>query len=161
MKKNRGTAVVEAALMMPWIVFLFVGVLDFGFYAYAAICTQNAARAVAISQANPIPSATPCIVALGEMQGLPNMLGVSTCAAYPTAPTPTQPLSVCVATITNAGAFPANCSSATTCADCALNASSSSMQATVQYQTMQMIPIPGILMDKMTLTRTAEMRIIQ
>jgi len=46
--KNRGSAVVEAALMMPWLAFLFMGVFDFGFYAYASICTQNAARAVAV-----------------------------------------------------------------------------------------------------------------
>ena len=35
--------------MAPWIFFLFMGTLDFGFYAYAIIATQNAAR-VAVMQ---------------------------------------------------------------------------------------------------------------
>jgi hypothetical protein len=164
MRKRRqsGSAIVEASLMVPWIFFLFVGVLDFGFYAYAAICTQNAARAVAVSQATGnVFGASICQVALGELQQLPNMAGVSSCGTYPTAPTQSSPVSVCVATITTAGAVPSNCSAATTCADCTLNTSSSSIQATVQYQTVPLIPIPGILMGQMTLTRTAEVRVIQ
>ena len=44
-KRQKGSAIVETALMMPWLAFIFVGVLDFGFYSYACICTQNAARA--------------------------------------------------------------------------------------------------------------------
>lgn len=150
----------EAALMMPWLAFLFVGVLDFGFYSYAAICTQNAARAVALSQVTG-GAADICTVARGEMQGIGNMNGVTTCLTYPAAPTNAVPLSVCVATITTAGATPANCSAATSCADCALNATATSIQATVQYQTVPLIPIPGVLMGRMTLTRTAEMRLIQ
>jgi hypothetical protein len=40
--------------MLPWFVYLFVGVLDFGFCAYAAIATQNAARIAATwGAANP------------------------------------------------------------------------------------------------------------
>ena len=50
--RRRGSAVVEAALLMPWICFLFVGILDSGFYTYGAMATQNAARAVAIQSAN-------------------------------------------------------------------------------------------------------------
>ncbi len=44
-----GSAIIEMALLMPWLVFLFVGILDFGFYTYAAICTQSAARAAAVA----------------------------------------------------------------------------------------------------------------
>lgn len=148
---------VEAALMMPWIAFLFVGVLDFGFYAYAAICTQNAARAVAMSQATG-GLADVCTVARGEMQDLSNMNGVTTCATYPAT---AAPLSVCVATITSTGAVPSNCSAATSCADCALDATATSIQATVEYQTPPLVPIPGVLMGQMTLTRTAEVRLLQ
>ncbi len=43
-RRQRGGSLVEVALLAPWIFFLFVGIFDFGFYAYAAICTQNAAR---------------------------------------------------------------------------------------------------------------------
>src|SRR5437868_11738001 len=46
---ERGHAVVEAALFMPWLAFLFIGAVDFGFYGYALINTQNAAR-VAVMQ---------------------------------------------------------------------------------------------------------------
>ncbi len=157
---NRGSAVVEAALMMPWLAFLFVGVLDFGFYSYAAICTQNAARAVAMSQVIGVASDI-CTVARGEMQFVAGMGGVTSCQTYPTAPTNAVPLSVCVATITNSGANPSNCSAATSCADCGLDNAATSVQATVQFQTVPLIPIPGILMGQMTLTRTAEVRLVQ
>ena len=43
-RSESGNSVVEVALMAPWIFFLFVGVFDFGFYAYAGICMENAAR---------------------------------------------------------------------------------------------------------------------
>ncbi|HEY4086318.1 MAG TPA: TadE/TadG family type IV pilus assembly protein [Bryobacteraceae bacterium] len=44
---ERGTAAVEVALLLPWIVVSFMAVLDFGFSAYALIATQNAARVAA------------------------------------------------------------------------------------------------------------------
>jgi Flp pilus assembly protein TadG len=34
---TRGHAMVEVALMLPWILLLFVGIVEFGFYTYAAI----------------------------------------------------------------------------------------------------------------------------
>ena len=46
--RNGGNAVIEVALMAPWIFFLFVGVLDFGFYAYSFISVENAARAAVL-----------------------------------------------------------------------------------------------------------------
>ena len=73
--RNRGSAIIEAALMLPWLAFLFVGVLDFGFYAYAGICTQNAARAAAMMQAG--GTLNTCLAALGELNGLPNVGGVT------------------------------------------------------------------------------------
>jgi Flp pilus assembly protein TadG len=47
-RRRSGNSIIELTFMMPWLLFLFVGVFDFGFYAYALIATQNAARAVAI-----------------------------------------------------------------------------------------------------------------
>src|SRR5260370_810485 len=79
-----GQAIVEASLMMPWLAFLFVGILDFGFYSYAAISIENAARAGAIRTTNDqysFSTATACTAALGELRGLPNMVGVNSCAA--------------------------------------------------------------------------------
>src|SRR5260370_41507229 len=44
---QRGNAIIEASLLAPWMLFLFVGVLDLGFYTHAAIATENAARVAA------------------------------------------------------------------------------------------------------------------
>ena len=41
----RGEAVLELAFLVPWIFFLFAGAFDTGFYSYALIATQEAARA--------------------------------------------------------------------------------------------------------------------
>ena len=45
--RERGNAVIEVSLLAPWIFFLLVGILDLGFYSYAAIATENAARVAA------------------------------------------------------------------------------------------------------------------
>jgi len=100
-RKRQGSAIVEVTLMMPWLAFLFVGILDFGFYSYAAICTQNAARAAAIATASSSSAQTfsnACRAALGALTGLPNMGGISTCEtskATITLPTRHPPLLQC------------------------------------------------------------------
>jgi Flp pilus assembly protein TadG len=165
---RRGSAIVEAALMMPWLAFLFVGTLDFGFYAYAAICVQNAARAVAVAAATGAPI-TSCAAAIGELSGIPNMIPLASCVSptYPSSVTTAGSMSVCTATLQSSSSTTPNsdtsCSSATQCADCGLSkcTNCSSVQATVAAQTVPLVPIPGILMGKMTITRTAEMRVIQ
>jgi len=165
-KRQRGQAIVEAALMMPWLAFLFVGVLDFGFYAYSAICVQNAARAVAIAAASGTGAASACQAALGELTGLPNMIGatLSNCTSDPAAVGGSKLYAACVITLNNTatsgGATAANCRAADgqKCADCTLNTFASSIQATVSYQTVPMIPIPTILTGQLTLTRYAEVR---
>jgi hypothetical protein len=144
-ERSGGNAVVEVALMLPWILFLFVGIFDFGFYSYAAIATQNAARAVAMASATGNSNDTPCAVALGELHGL---LGLpATCAALPLIVLPPETLS----------ATPD--ASGRTCADCALNATASSILATVTYRLPNFAPIPGIMNGQLTLTRTAEVRV--
>jgi Flp pilus assembly protein TadG len=145
-RNQRGNAVIEVALMAPWIFFLFVGVYDIGFYCYAAICTQNAARAVALSYAQS-STVQPCTVALGELSMLPNVNGGS-CSALP--------VQVTVTTLNGSG-----------CADSALPSgllfagSPICVQSAVTYQTIPLFPIPGVMMGRLTLTRTAEMRIMQ
>jgi len=145
--KRSGQAVVETALMMPWIAFLFVGVLDFGFYSYAAISVQNAARAAALRSANSqysFSSTTSCIAALGELRGLPNMAGVTSCDALP---------AIVVITPLNSGTSPQ-------CADCVVTPGAASVQAAVTYQTIPMVPIPGLVVGQVTLTRKAEARVL-
>lgn len=153
--RNRrgGNAVIETAFLAPWIFFLFVGVFDFGFYAYAAICTQNAARAavLAAAQSNMVGSALPqpCTMALNELNMLPNVgVNSGTCTGTPVNLTMTtlNGSSCPDQGLGNAVAF----ASAPFC-----------IQSALTYQTIPLIPIPGILMGQMTLTRTAEMRILQ
>lgn len=140
---RRGHAIIEVSLMAPWIFFLFIGVLDFGFYAYASIATESAAR-VAVEQtstdANSAADAmAACTYARGELKSLPNMNGVTTCATSASSVSQTQPVAVTAAQVVGADGTQAS-------------------QVTVTYQTIPMIPIPGV-MGQMTLTRTAQMRL--
>ena len=134
----------ETALLAPWIFLLFVGVFDFGFYAYAAISTQHAARVAVLytssSEANATDSATACRYALKALQDMPNMVGVSACASSAAGISPTGPLAV---TATAIASGPDNAPAA---------------QVSVTYQTVPLFPIPG-LMGQMTITRTAQMRV--
>ena len=145
-RNQRGNAVVEVALMAPWIFFLFVGVFDMGFYCYAAICTQNAARAVALASAQS-STVTPCTVALGELTMLPNVKGVD-CSALP--------VQVAVTALNGSACADNGVGSAVASA-----ATPFCVQSAVTYQTIPLLPIPGVLMGRMTLTRTAEMRLLE
>src|ERR1700732_5246529 len=74
--RERGHAVIEISLMAPWIFFLFMGTLYFGFYAYAIIAVQSAAR-VAVMQTSQnsttaANSTLACQYALTELNMLPN-----------------------------------------------------------------------------------------
>src|SRR5438477_3486704 len=85
--RERGHAVIEVSLMAPWIFFLFMGTLDFGFYSYAIIATQNAAR-VAVMQTSVNPttstdSTLACNYVLPELNVLPNTRSLTTCGALP------------------------------------------------------------------------------
>src|SRR5260370_36734320 len=42
--RTKGHAVIEAALLLPCLVSLFVGAFDMGFYCYALIGVENATR---------------------------------------------------------------------------------------------------------------------
>ena len=165
--RRRGSAVVEAALLMPWICFLFVGILDSGFYTYGAMATQNAARAVAIQSANSgglLTSTAMCQAVKNEMGFLGNVVLMSGCAATQagvnnTMPTPT-PIWVCAGTLTSTSASSCGLPAAI-CADCLLDTTAQSVQAVVTYQSVPLVPIPGILPEQLQLTRIAEARVIQ
>jgi Flp pilus assembly protein TadG len=153
--RRRGTAIIEASLMMPWLAFLFVGILDFGFYSYSAISIQNAARAAAMRSAASqysLSTSNSCVAALGELRGLPNMVGVTTCAATAGAVSDAIPAAVEIVPLDNTTTPP--------CADCGVKATATSVQARVTYRTLPMIPIPGFLTGRLTMTRTAESRVL-
>lgn len=135
--RERGHAVIELSLMAPWLFFLMVGTLDFGFYAYAIIATQNAARVAVVQTARDsltVASTTlACQYALTELSTLPNANSLATCDALPVIVAATSVVDADGAT---------------------------SSQVSVTYQTINMIPIPG-LSGTLTLTRTAQMRLRQ
>lgn len=134
--RERGQAVVEVTLLAPWIFFLFIGALDLGFYSYALICAQNAAR-VAVAYTSSAPSmasnsTAACDAALGEMRSMANVRNLTSCDSLP--------LLVTAAAVTGADGAPAS-------------------RVSVTYRTDQLIPIPGLLMGSLRVTRTAEMRV--
>jgi hypothetical protein len=137
-KQNRvrGHAVFEAALLLPCLVFLFIGVFDMGFYLYAMIGVENAARVAveytAASSYTASDSSTACTLVLTELSSVTNLSGVSNCNALP--------LKVNAAAVNAVDGTQAS-------------------QVSVQYQSNMMIPIPGLLMGRLTLTRTAQMRL--
>jgi hypothetical protein len=154
--------------MMPWICFLFVGILDSGFYTYAAMATQNAARAVAIQSANSsglISAAAMCTAAKNELLLLPNVGLVGTCAGTQAAVSNAAPMWVCAGILNDTASAPC-VPPAVKCADCAGSGGTSannprSIQAVVTYQSIPLVPIPGILVTQLQLTRIAEARIIE
>lgn len=148
--RQRGHAIIEVSLMAPWIFFLFVGTLDFGFYAYAAIATENAARTAVTQTSHDVNTAvdttTACNYALSELRSLPNMIGITTCSigalCATTAPTVSQTAPVGVTVCQTVGPDGA-----------------AAAQVAVTYQTVRMVSIPGLLSNQFTLTRTAQMRV--
>jgi Flp pilus assembly protein TadG len=132
----RGHSVIEAALIAPWFFLLFAGVLDYGFYAYALISTENAARVAAFHAASSEEfagdHAAACGLALKELRSLPNVGEAVNACGEP-------PVVVTAQNVTGPDGAPA-------------------ARVSVSYQTVQLFPIPG-LPGKLTLTRTSEARL--
>jgi hypothetical protein len=126
----------ELALFSPWIIFLFVGTLDWGFYAYSLITLETATRSAASYNANhasPNDAFGACKIVTYEMQSLININGGSTCGG-------TSAVSVSASQVTG----PDNENAA---------------QVAVTYTTPQMIPIPGLLARQFTITRVVTMKL--
>jgi Flp pilus assembly protein TadG len=128
----------ETALLLPWVIFLFVGAFDVGFYNYALISTQNAARVAAWYTSQTTTTAadatTACTYALAELSAMPNVgTTVTTCSASPVVVTATQ--------VTGADGDLAT-------------------QVSVAYTSPQLIPILGALPAQYTFNRTVQMRLV-
>jgi Flp pilus assembly protein TadG len=123
----------EMAILGPWIFFLFIGALDMGFYAYALISLQAAARSAALytstDSSTKTQSGAACTIVLGEMKYLRN--AGTDCSSNPTV-----------------------AATAWTGPD-----SSAGAQVSVTYQTLPLIPIPGLLSKQFTITRVVRMRL--
>lgn len=132
---RRGNAMIEFALLMPWYVFLFVGVFDFGFYAYSLIAAESAARVAALycatNSTTATDSSTACGYALDQLRNLPNIgPSLSTCNA--------SPITV------NASPWSGP-------------DGNSGTSVLVTYTTPQLIPIPGLLPGQLTINRRVKM----
>ena len=114
------------SLLMPWLIFLFVGAYDWGFYAHALIATESAARVGALYGATAsngqVSATTACTVALDELKIASNLTGLTTCGALP-------------AIVTRS---------------CTTAAGLSAVLIEVTYQSLQLIPIPGLLKGQST-----------
>lgn len=131
--------------------FLFVGVFDLGFYAYDAICIENAARVAALQTAlnsslsNGQLQSLACSAATLEMNRIPNIHGIGAgCGS--------APLTVTQQTLTN--------TSTPACADCGVDTTAISSLVTVTFQSNLFVPIPGIIPNRLNLTRTSEVRMV-
>jgi Flp pilus assembly protein TadG len=133
-KRCRGGSVLEGALFLPWFIFLFIGALDWGFYAHALISTQNAARVAALytstSSTTAADSTTACQYALGQLKTAVNIGTLSTCNGLP--------LIVTAAKVTGPDGQEAS-------------------EVVVTYQTTRLIPIPGLLAGQATIRRVCQM----
>ena len=134
---NHGQSALEFALFLPFLLFLFVGAFDWGFYAWALITTQNAARAAALytsaSPSKAADSAGACTVVAAEMSAAPNVGANPSCTAAPLAVTATGIPS-------GPDGAPAS-------------------KVSVTYTTPFLIPIPALLTGQVAITRTVEMRV--
>lgn len=130
--------------MLPWFVFLFAGVFDWGYYAHALISTEAAARTAAFyasaSKTTAVDSSTVCTLALEELRIVPNVgSNLTSCSGRPV-----------ITTTTLVGPGQTNTGSA----DGQL-----AVQVSVQYTTLALIPIPGLLTNQATFYRVVQMRL--
>ena len=142
---RRGNSLVEFSLLLPWLVFLFTGTFDCGFYAYSLISVENAARSAALRASSNSSTAADqsgaCSIAVQELKGLPNVsTGNSSCSSAPIQVTATY------------------CDSSTACTGSATSAdghSAAFVAVTYQLPPLFHMPFSGLR----TVTRTVEMRL--
>ncbi len=137
-RRRAGASLIEFSLLAPWVLFLFVGAFDWGFYAHGLISTENAARVAALYGANlsggTVSNATACNIVLQELSVSSNVNGLVSCSG------PVSDAQPVVVALT-----------------CATLDSVNSIQVAVTYRTVQLIPIPGLLTGKTTIYRVAQL----
>jgi len=139
-KRISGQAVVEVTLLVPWLVLSFVAAFNFGMFAYAMISAESAARSAAmyasqsltVAQSGTIVSQV-CPYVLGELGDAPGARQLATCTS--------SPVTVSV-TARTPGAGNMN-----------------TVQVSVTYNTMHLIPLPGLMAGSLAITRKVEVPI--
>jgi Flp pilus assembly protein TadG len=135
-RRERGTSMVEFVLNFLLLFYLFIGIVDFGFFGYALIAVQNAARVAALYTSSAASHDTDqtgaCTKILNELTTLPNYSALPTsCNA--------SPLTVTTTTSTDTD-------------------SQTTAKVSITYQTISIIPIPG-LPGSLSITRSVQMRV--
>lgn len=120
-------------MICPWILMISVGVLDWGFYNYALISVEAATRSAALYTSTSTTTQTDtsgaCTIVANELASLPNV--------------------------------DTSCSNNNTVTLGSANGpdGASASQVTVQYTTPSLIPIPGLLEKKATISFMLTMRL--
>lgn len=82
-KSQRGHAVMEFALFLPYLFFTFVGAFDWGNYSWTLMKVEAAARVAALytsgGSSTASDSSGACTYALGELSNASNLAGQSNC----------------------------------------------------------------------------------
>jgi Flp pilus assembly protein TadG len=136
-KRARGGAMMEMVLISPWIFFLFIGALDWGFYASALVSMQAAVRSAVLytsaSEGTAGDTDAACTIVLNEIRKLPNIgSSTTTCGSNP------------VVTATSLASGPGSVKAS---------------RVTVTYTSITLVPLPGLLRKQFTITRSAVMRL--
>lgn len=132
---ERGTEILEAAFVLPLLVLILIGAFDLGFYMYAFISVENAARVAALDTSS--SSATADNVALA-----------------------CKDVTVELARVPNYSTFPSGCNGAPLLVTAQKVTGPDGNWAsivTVTYTTIQLLSIPG-LSPQLSITRSVEMR---
>ena len=126
---------VEVSLLAPWMLLMFAAIFDFGMYSRALIMVENAARAAVLETSMSVDAADDsylaCRVVRSQLKTTANAGKLSSCDA--------APLVVSVASGVDSEGF-------------------ATSRVSVAYNTPPMFALP-FMPGKMTLTRTAEMRV--
>jgi Flp pilus assembly protein TadG len=134
---EKGSSSIEFALIVPWFVFLFIGILDLGFYNYALITAQSAARTAVLFTSSSTSASTQstlaCSYVYDQLTSNINLSTATTCSS----PSPI--------TLTTAVKTGPDGNSAST--------------VTIQFATATMVPIPGLMPANIQVVRTAWMLI--
>lgn len=124
---ERGSSMLEMTLIAPWFLFLFIGIVDLGFYSYSLIAVENAVRIAAeytsTSPATAADQGVACTKVRWELENLPNVSGLDNCNS--------APLIVTAASTTGPDGRAAT-------------------SVSVTYQSVRLIPIPGLLTGNST-----------
>lgn len=134
--------------MTPWLIFLFIGAMDWGFYAYSLIATEAAARVGALytssSSTTATDATTACTYALDQLRRMPNVGSTMSSCASGAAVTSGAPVGVSATSVTGPDG-------------------NTAAQVSVTYLTPVFIPMiwgsSTVLPKQVTITRTIQMRL--